>query len=108
MNIDYSIIGKRIKDARNEKKLTQETLAEYLDVSIVYISRIERGSAKINLETLVKISNFLDVSPSYILTGAVYSTEDYMRNEILQMLKGCSPEKIKLIANVIKPIVEYK
>lgn len=31
-----------------------------------------------------------------------------MRNEIIEMLEGCSAEKIKLIAQVIKPIVDYK
>lgn len=107
MNIDYAIIGKRIKDVRKNKNKTQENLAEFLDVSTVYVSRIERGTTKVNLETLIKICEFLDVSPAYILTGSICSSEDYLRNEITDMLIGCSPEKIRLIADVIKPIIEY-
>lgn len=108
MSIDYVIIGKRIKEARKNKNYTQESLAEYLNVSIAYVSRIERGATKLNLETLIKICEFLDNSAAYILTGSIYSSEDYLRNEITDMLRNCSPEKVKLIANVIKPIIEFK
>lgn len=107
MNIDYDVIGKRIKDIRKGKNKTQEKLAEFLDVSTVYVSRIERGTTKVNLETLIKICEFLSVSPSYILTGSICSSDDYLRNEITEMLVGCSPEKIRLIVDVIKPIIDY-
>lgn len=107
MNIDYAVIGKRIKDIRKNKNKTQEKLAEFLDVSTVYVSRIERGTTKVNLETLIKICEFLNISPSYILTGSICSSDDYLRNEITEMLVGCSPEKIRLIVDVIKPIVDY-
>lgn len=108
MNIDYKIIGNRIKQARMNKHKTQEDLAEYLEVSNSYISRIERGTTKLNLELLVKICAYLDIDPSYVITGSVYSSNDYLRNDIVDMLKGCSSEKIKLIVKVIKPIIEFE
>ena len=40
MALDYTIIGERLKKARTDKKLTQEKLAEQLDVSIAFLSRI--------------------------------------------------------------------
>lgn len=107
MNIDYSIIGKRIKESRKLKNYTQENLAEFLNVSDAYISRIERGTTKINLETLAKLCSILDISLSYVLTGVVYSEDDYLKSEISELLKECSSEKIKLIAEIIKPIVKY-
>lgn len=48
MALDYHIIGERLKKARVEKNMTQEKLAEQLDVSIAFLSRIERGSSHIN------------------------------------------------------------
>ena len=39
MKLNYSIIGMRLKQARLDKKITQEKLAEMLDVSVAYISR---------------------------------------------------------------------
>ena len=50
MALDYNIIGERLKKARVEKNMTQEKLAEQLDVSIAFLSRIERGSSHINLK----------------------------------------------------------
>ena len=44
MALDYNIIGERLKKARIDNNLTQEKLAEKLDVSIAFLSRIERGS----------------------------------------------------------------
>jgi transcriptional regulator with XRE-family HTH domain len=108
MNIDYVVIGNRIKDSRRNKNYTQENLAEYLDVSITYVSRIERGKTTINLNMLSRICDYLEIDPSYLLTGCSYSSEDYLRNGITDMLKDCSPEKVKFIAKVIKPIIEYK
>ncbi|KIL37756.1 hypothetical protein SD71_03240 [Cohnella kolymensis] len=102
------MIGNRIRKAREDKGITQEILAESMDVSNAYISKIERGRTPVNLDNLDKICAVLETSPEYILHGTNTSTDEYMRNEIIDMLQGCSAEKIKLIAQVIKPIVEYK
>ena len=58
-NIDYILIGKRIKAARKALGMTQEKLAEELDVSIGYISQVERGVTKISLDLLGALSSIL-------------------------------------------------
>jgi len=108
MSFDNQIIGSRIRKAREEKGVTQEYLAESMDVSNAYISKIERGKTPLNLDNLGKICHVLETSPEYILHGTNTTTRDFMRNEIIDMLEGCSADKIKLIVQVIKPIVEYK
>jgi len=105
---DYGMIGKRIRKAREEKGITQEALAESMDVSNAYVSKIERGKTSVNLDNLGKICAVLETSTEYILTGTNTATDNYMRNEIMEMLEGCPPHKIRLIAQVIKPIVEYE
>jgi transcriptional regulator with XRE-family HTH domain len=107
LSFDYGVIGKRIKQAREEKGLTQEKLAESLEVSNAYISKIERGKTDVGLKRLSEISEVLEESMGYLLSGTNYSSGDYLRNEITEMLEGCSPETIKLIASVIKPLIEY-
>lgn len=104
---DYNVIGKRIRKARESKGWTQEVLAESMDVSNAYISKIERGRTSVNLDTLSRICEILEQSSEYILTGANSASTDYLRNEIIDMLQGCSPAKIKLISQVIKPIIDY-
>ncbi len=108
LSFDYGIIGNRIKKAREKKGLTQERLAEELDVSNAYISKIERGKTPISLDRLSELCHVLEESTEYILNGSDNASEDYLRNEIMAMLEGCSAEKVKLISQVIKPIIEYR
>ena len=55
------ILGKNIKFYRYKNRLTQEKLAEILDVSPNYIGRIERGQHNPSLEKIAKIANVLNV-----------------------------------------------
>ena len=52
MGVDYSAIGRRMKQKRKQAGMTQDNLAEKLSVSVGYISQMERGVTKISLETL--------------------------------------------------------
>lgn len=100
MSPDYGIIGKRIKNLRIEKKMKQEQLADKLDISVAYMSRIERGNGKINLKRLIQISEILKVSPSYLLTGSNVASKDYLKQDFYQVLEKCTPEQQKLIYQI--------
>lgn len=108
MALDYDIIGKRIKQARLAKNFTQEDLAEQLNVSVAFLSRVERGSSKVNLKRLNQICGLLDVSESYMLTGAATNENNYLEKEFHDLLKKCPPEKQKMIYDIVKTIVESK
>ncbi len=104
MALDYTIIGQRIKQARLAKNLTQEDLAEKIDISVAFLSRVERGNSHINLKRLNQLCRLLDVSEGYILNGASSNSNNYLEQEFAELLKSCSPEKQKLIYNVAKTI----
>ena len=104
--IDFKIIGKRIKKARNAVGFTQEVLSEKIGVSTNYLSKIEGGHEKPNLELLGKISASADVSLSELLTGVVEERQ-YLQKDIAEVLSSCSPEKIRLIYDVILHISQY-
>ena len=104
--IDYKIIGQRIQKARNTTGMTQEQLAEKLQVSANYVSKIETAKEKPNLEMLGKISVATDVSLSSLLTGVVEG-HNYLRSDVAELLDSCSPEKTKLIYDVILRITQY-
>ena len=106
MAVDYSIIGSRLKQARIKAGLTEQELAEKTNLSIAFISRIERGSSHINLKRLSEFCSILDVSEGYILNGVADSDENYLYNEFNDILKKCSPEKQKLIYKISKMIAE--
>lgn len=100
MSPDYSVIGRRIKNARNEQKLTQEELADKIDVSVAFMSRVERGNSKINLKRLTQIAETLNVSPGYLLTGSNTASKDYLREDFRQVLDKCTPEQQRLIYEI--------
>ena len=54
-------IGKKLKNLRLEKGLSQEKLAELVDLSREYITRVERGQKNISLKKLFAIADALEV-----------------------------------------------
>lgn len=60
--------GKRLRKLRRRKDLTQERLAEVLDVSVEFISNMERGINAPSFETLEKLSGALDLPVSEFFT----------------------------------------
>ena len=106
MALDYNVIGSRIKQARLAKNYTQEDLAEKIDISVAFLSRVERGNSHLNLKRLNQICGLLDVPEGYILNGASNNSENYLEHEFAELLKKVSPEKQKLIYNVAKAIAE--
>ena len=106
MALDYSIIGQRLKKVRTDKNMTQEKLAEQLDVSIAFLSRIERGSSHINLKRLTQICEILGVTEGYILNGVSSKSNNYLSSEFSEILNSVSPEKQKLIYKIAKVISE--
>lgn len=69
--MNYLALGKRIRSYRRNLRLTQEQLAEKTGVSLSFIGHIERGTRKASLETLVGISNALNVSPAILLQDSL-------------------------------------
>ena len=105
--IDYRIIGQRVQKARTGLGMTQESLAEKLQISTNYLSKIETGREKPNLEMLAKISVALDASLAELLTGVVEGRQ-YLHSDIAGILASCSPEKTRLIYDVIARIAQYE
>ena len=67
--VDLVEIGKRIQGRRKQMGLPQEQLADKMDVSIQMVSNLERGNKSIRIENLIKLSEILNISTDYILTG---------------------------------------
>lgn len=103
---DYSIIGKRIRDARTQAKLTQEQLSDKLDVSIAFLSRIERGRSQINLKRLTQIAGILQVTPAYLISGSNVEARDYLRKDFSEILEQCTPLQQKFIYQVAQLVLE--
>ena len=93
MNINFKIIGKRIKYYRTKENLSQMDLAEFADLSVPYISFIETGKKKVSLISLLKIAAALNITPNHILTDYIVHSEDTIATEITTLLKECNSEE---------------
>ncbi|MEG1058916.1 MAG: helix-turn-helix transcriptional regulator [Clostridia bacterium] len=68
-------VGKRIKEYRERKKLTQEYMATILDIAPNHYGRIERGENSCTLANLIVICNHLQITPNELL-GKLIITAD--------------------------------
>lgn len=100
-------MGHRIKECRKKKALTQEQIAEVLDISVSFISRIERGSVKVSLETLARIANVLEVSPCYFIDGVIKANDEYMKNELVNFTRTFDNKKMQLILALAEAVSKY-
>lgn len=105
MALDYKIMGERLRTARQAKNMTQDQLAEKLNVSIAFLSRIESGKTRINLVRLNEICTLTGVSESYILNGTSESSPAYLTEEFNSLLKNCPADKRKQIFEIAKIII---
>lgn len=71
MKINYADLGKRVRQARRQRGITQEILAEQVGISASFMGHIERGTRVASLETLVALCNALECSPDFLLCGSL-------------------------------------
>ena len=64
-------IGDRIKEIRKKRGLTQEQLAEKLDISVQFVGQIERGLKLPSMPVFIKLVEILNVSSDYLLRDSV-------------------------------------
>jgi len=104
MVINYRLIGQRIKARRVERGLTQENIAEYLNISVSYVSRVERAAVKISLETLVKIAIYLEIEVAYLIEGTVIASIEYLHSDLAETISGFTAAQMNLLLDMAKII----
>ena len=72
-NLNKSI-GNRISQLRKVRGITQERLAEEIDITTKHISAVERGTSSLSLEKLITIGKYFDCSLDYLILGDIQNT----------------------------------
>lgn len=103
-SIDFSRIGRKLKELRISKNLTQEYVANMADVNVSHISNIENNRVKISLPTLVHVCNALDTTVDYVLFDEYDHPTSVLETEILHEVQLCTPETQKQILKIIKAL----
>ena len=74
--MEQKTLGRRIREERLKLNLTQEKLAEDVDLSMAYIGQIERGERSLTLDNLVAVANRLGVTVDYLLSDSIAAKDD--------------------------------
>ena len=83
--MDMIAIGSKIKEARERAHLTQEELAEIIDISPTHMSVIERGVKTPKLDTFVKIVKALNLSADALLLDGMDQVNDSIVAEEIEI-----------------------
>lgn len=100
--LDFALIGQKIKEVRTEKKLTQEYLADKTNVNVSHISNIETNKVKISLTLLVNICNALDTTVDFILEREYHNAASIMEQELMNTVKDMDSAKKNQLLRIAK------
>ena len=99
-------LGKRIRELRNMLSFTQEELAEKANISVSFLSMIERAQRMPHVETLATISEVLGVPLSELFVGVNEPGKDRSKAllPLIGLLEDLSlrPDEVEALVTVVK------
>ncbi|MHB8174164.1 MAG: helix-turn-helix domain-containing protein [Nitrospirota bacterium] len=98
------LFGSRIKHLREGKDLTQEYLAEKMDISTNYLSSIERGKENPTFDMLVKLSAALEVEMWEMFDFEHEKSPKELREALAKFSKDMDVENLRLAVKVLRAI----
>ena len=96
-------IGEQVKYAREQAKLTQEQLAEHIEVSPQYISDLERGVVGISIPTLKRLCETLHIKSDQILFSEKPENDI---SAITEKFKQLPKEQFDILSDIINKFIE--
>lgn len=102
MDISKKLIGKRIKHRRELAGLSQEQLAERLNLSTNHISSMECGKSLLTTKRLLMLCDLLGGTPDYYLIGQITPESD----TITTLIKRLTPDEQKTLCRLLNAYLE--
>lgn len=99
-DLDDHQIGARIRSLRKRSGMTQEQLAEAANLSVPYISHMERGFKRPSLETLVRLAVVLHVTADVLLSGIQPEDQSAFLADVQELLDDCSLQERRVLLEV--------
>ena len=107
--IDFAKIGQRIQKLRQDRKITQNKLAEICGCSSNHISAVENGTNRPSIELIIKISAVLNESVDYILMDAPLAPPKYIIDtQIAEKLSQCTAPTLQVVNTFLDSMLEYQ
>ncbi len=100
------LLGKRIKELRVVKKLTQAQLAELVGIDPKHQSCIENGRNFPSADLLDKFAKVFEVDVCELLKIEQNRSRIYLEEKINKLIKKCSDAELKTVYRVLTSILE--
>lgn len=100
MALDYTSIGKRIARRRRELNLTQQEVSELAEISVPYMSNIERAVSIPSTEVVMRLALALDTTPDEFLVGTAVHGDEAWRT-VADQLRPLSRKQLRLVSSFI-------
>jgi transcriptional regulator with XRE-family HTH domain len=94
-------LGTRLKEIRKTRGLTQEALAEQVDLSPQYLSRLEGGHQSPSLETVARLAEALDLELSELFDFGHLGTVKEVRVRLRKLIQESSEEELRLALKLL-------
>lgn len=104
--VDFNKIGERIKTRRKALGYTQEELANTLNITSFYLSKIENGKVSTTLETLSVIANALETDLAELITGVSTLEKQNYIDELHSVCSKATQKQLELIIKLAKTVIE--
>ena len=104
MKIDS--VGKYIREYRKKKELSQEALAEMIEVSVPYISQLETSQKYPSLDTLINIANALDITPNHLLCETIAKEYEMKRSVMLDEISELPEREKERIFTIVRAMID--
>lgn len=104
--IDLKVMGKRIKDGRLKVGLSQEKLAEMVNLSVPHLSKVENGHKSLSLDVAVKIANVIDVSIDFLVREAMDDAMKTFNAEVNCIVEDCTEEELSRLLKLLRTCKE--
>ena len=105
--MDKLTMGDRIREARKKCELTQEQLAEKLDVSVEFVGQIERGQKLPGMQVFIKLIEVLNVSADYLLRDSISTGQLFGDNALGIKISQLSPKERIALEAIIDTYLQY-
>ena len=102
MNIKMKEIGARICQARKAMKLSQNELAEMVNISPSHMSDIENGKKIVKLDIFMRLTEALQVSADWLLRTDIPQVSSIHTQELSSILSDCTPGEAQSIIRMAK------